>query len=87
MLPTYRATLRGDRIEWDGDVPELGDDQQAVVVYVTIVGHESESDEGQGRRMAEALERVAADGGVSSISDPVRWQREQREDRDIVSRS
>ena len=33
--------------------------------------------------MAEALERIAARGGIDSIPDPVAWQREMREDRHI----
>lgn len=85
MLPTYRATLRGDRIEWDDDAPDLGGTEQAVTVYVTIVTPRSEDDRERGGRMAEALRRIASTGGVASISDPAAWQREQREERDVAN--
>lgn len=86
MLPTYRAVLHGDHLEWEDDVPEHVRNQQTVTVFVTIVGESARSDEQQGKRMADALERLAARGGVSSISDASDWQREQREDRPLPGR-
>jgi hypothetical protein len=36
--------------------------------------------------MAAALELVAARGGLVAIPDPLQWEREQREDRDLPGR-
>jgi hypothetical protein len=83
MLPTYKATLRGDRLEWEEDVPDQVRRLEEVTVYVTILDQAGENDEIRGQRMAEALARLAEHGGVASIDDPVQWQREQREDREI----
>jgi hypothetical protein len=38
------------------------------------------------RRMAEALENLAAADAFSEISDPVEWQREVRKDRPLPGR-
>jgi hypothetical protein len=61
MLPTYKAVLRGDRLEWSGDAPKHMGREDAVPVYVTLLDeparHEAQSNRGQ--RMAEALEQLA----------------------------
>lgn len=41
----------------------------------------------QGKRMAAALEKLAALNTFSEISDPVEWQREQRQDRSLPDRN
>lgn len=87
MDSTYKATVRGDRIEWEDDVPEEVRSQPALSVIVTIAEPIKVSDKTGGSRMAAALERLARGGGVPSISDPVQWQREQREDRNIPDRT
>jgi hypothetical protein len=38
------------------------------------------------RQRVEALERLAALGGIKSIPDPVAWQREIRKDRPLPGR-
>ena len=40
----------------------------------------------RGERMAAALERLAAGSGVAGITDPMEWEREQREERDLPGR-
>ena len=87
MDSTYKATVRGDRIEWADDVPEEVRSQPALSVIVTIAEQTDAADKTTGSHMAAALERLARNGGVPSISDPVQWQREQREDRNIPDRT
>ena len=87
MQSIYKATLRGDRIEWEDDVPEQIRTQKALPVLVTVIGQPDAADDSRGPRMAEVLERLAASGGVASITDPVQWQREQRQDRDLPGQS
>ncbi len=36
-----------------------------------------------GKRIATILQEIADNGGITSIKDPVAWQREQRKDRKI----
>jgi hypothetical protein len=36
--------------------------------------------------MAEALEKLAAANSMAEIADPVEWQREQRQDRNLPGR-
>jgi hypothetical protein len=87
MQSIYKAILRGDRIEWDDDVPEEIRTQQALTVLITVVDQPAAADDTRGRRMAEVLERLAASGGAVSITDPSEWQREQRQDRGLPGRS
>jgi hypothetical protein len=61
-------------------------DETPVSVYVTVIQEPGGADEDRGRRMADILGKLANAGGVRSIADPVQWQREQREDRDIPGR-
>jgi hypothetical protein len=86
---TYRAILKGDRLEWQGEVPPEIDADRAVLVDVTIMRDERLSasrDAHAGERMAAALEKLAASQAVAGIEDPVVWQREVRRDRPLPDR-
>jgi len=84
MSSIYSAILTDDRLEWNGCGPRL---QQPVEVTVTVPDEaDLLSPEERGRRMAEALEALAALGGFKSIPDPVAWQREIRKDRPLPGR-
>jgi hypothetical protein len=88
MLETYKAILRGDRIEWSGDAPEQLNAQQEVEIYVTILPSAATSSPAAstGKAMAEALGKLATTNSVSEISNPSTWQREQRQDRVLPDR-
>ncbi|HKH43827.1 MAG TPA: hypothetical protein VKM72_04100 [Thermoanaerobaculia bacterium] len=86
---TYRAVLKGNRLEWRGEAPPEIDRDRAVPVDVTIVRDERFSSSRAahaGERMAAALENLAASQAVASIEDPVAWQREVRRDRPLPGR-
>ena len=87
MQSIYKAILRGDRIEWEDDVPEQTRSQPELTVFVTIPDQPDAADDTRGLRMAEALERLAASGGVASITDPSQCQRDEPKDRDLPGRS
>lgn len=87
MLPTYRAVLRGDHLEWEDEVPEQTANQQRLDVFVTIVSDSLSDEDSRGRRMASALERLAQKGGPSTIADASDWQRGQREERPLPGRT
>ena len=86
MLETYQGVLRDNRIEWTGEAPKSPGNGNGVRVHVTLLDTITAPTPEQGRRMAEALERLAALGGVAAIPDPAAWQRETREDRPLPGR-
>ncbi len=86
---TYRAVLKGDHLEWRGEIPPEIAKERAVPVDVTIQRDERFSSSraaNAGERMAAALEKLAASQAVASIEDPVAWQREVRRDRPLPGR-
>ena len=83
MRDTYRAILRGDRLEWTDPSPvDLNPEQD---VEVTILDQPDQT-ANRRKQMAEALEKLAASDAFSEISDPSEWQREIRKDRPLPGR-
>jgi hypothetical protein len=82
-MQTYRAILKGNRLEWTDASPADVNPEQPV--EVTILD-EPDQTEDRGKRMAEALEKLAASDAFSEISDPTEWQREIRRDRPLPGR-
>ena len=84
-METYRAILKGNRLEWTGSGPTNLDSEQPV--EVTILDTPGDIDATtQGERMAKALERLASSNAFADIKDPVAWQREIRKDRPLPGR-
>jgi hypothetical protein len=84
-METYRAILKGNRLEWTEAEPAHLDAEQPV--EVTILDTPADVDATtQGQRMAKALERLAAANTFAHIKDPVAWQREVRKDRPLPGR-
>jgi hypothetical protein len=83
MGESYRAILKGDELEWTDVVPSHLASEQPV--EVTILD-EPDRIADRRRRMAEALENLAAADAFSEISDPSEWQRDIRRDRPLPSR-
>jgi predicted HAD superfamily phosphohydrolase YqeG len=83
MGDSYRAILKGDQLEWTDVVPSHLASEQPV--EVTILD-EPDRIADRRRRMAEALEKLAAADAFSGISDPSEWQREIRKDRPLPGR-
>lgn len=90
MVPTYKATLRGNHLEWRGDVRKHIPADRAVTVYVTLVDEPLVEPEGivgrQGADMAAALTRLAEIDALAVISDAAAWEREARQDRELPGR-
>jgi hypothetical protein len=88
MLTTYKATLKGNRLEWNEDSPKNLTPEKAIAVYVTIldepVDHAAEATRGE--RMAAALEQLATIDALKELNDPIMWQREIRQDRNLPDR-
>ncbi len=89
MLNTYKAVLRGSRLEWRDNSPPEVSTEQGIPVEVTVLRDQRWSASrasDAGKRMASALEKLAVSGGVAEIEDPVAWQREMRQDRRLPGR-
>ncbi|MEH2381884.1 MAG: hypothetical protein V7K27_23835 [Nostoc sp.] len=66
MLKTFRAWLKGSRLEWIDHVPTLGEEQ--IPVHVTFLENESVIDkQARGRKMAEILEKLAVSQALTDI--------------------
>jgi hypothetical protein len=86
MVRTYKALLRGNRLEWLEEAPEAQADHP-LSVQVTILEKGTTTEEvSRGRAMAALLEQIAARGTLSDMPDPVKWQRELRQDRPLPGR-
>lgn len=85
MLPTYPATLRQNRIEWTGETPPGLSTDTPIPVHVTLLAPTPPADPNRGQRMAAALEKLAA-SALAQITDPLAWEREQREERSLPGR-
>jgi hypothetical protein len=88
MLVTYKAILKNNRLEWRDTVPDQLLPDQAVAVHVTILDEPvvTPTDASRGKRMAAALEKLAATLSLEGISDPATWEREIRQDRVLPDR-
>ena len=85
MIRTYSAILHGDdRLEWT-DTPPTPEVRGRSVRVKIEVEDEIEKAE-RGRRMAEALRKLAASNPFSEIDDPAAWEREIRQDRPLPGR-
>jgi hypothetical protein len=86
MSRTYKAILRGDRVQWIGDAPLTNG---GVPVQVTLLNErtsDQDDTDARRRRVAEALDALAASNPFAEISDPLAWQREIRKDRPLPGR-
>jgi len=85
-MRTYKALLYRDRLEWLEEVPESQADAP-LRVYVTVLEQEPPAEaHARGHAMAAILEKLAERHTFSVITDPVRWQRELRQDRVLPGR-
>lgn len=83
MSRTYEGVLRDSRIVWSREAPPR---HQAFHVRVTVLDDKAGEDASRGRRMAEALRRLAETDAFGGIADPVAWQRQSRSERSLPGR-
>lgn len=90
ILPTYKAILRGNRLEWRGSARQRPPADRPVAVYVTVLDEPltdvGESEKGRGARMAAALEQLAEIRALADIGDAATWEREARQERTLPGR-
>jgi hypothetical protein len=44
MLQTYKATLNGNMLEWNDEIPEAAQSEKSVSVFITILEAEETTD-------------------------------------------
>lgn len=86
MLEKYKATIYGDRIVWDADVPESVKTHESVGVYVIEREQSAELPKTDSKKVVAILQEIADRGGLVTIKDPVKWQRNIRKDRSLPGR-
>jgi hypothetical protein len=83
MLSTYRAVLNGDRITWLDTPPPQAN---GVEVHVTLLQPvEDLPATERSQALFELFGRLAESNPFRDITDPIQWQREIRQDRDLFS--
>ncbi|MCE9526392.1 MAG: hypothetical protein K8R36_10095 [Planctomycetales bacterium] len=86
MATTYDAILRNNHLEWAATAPVVAPDE-SLRVKVTVVGADVALSEPERQaKIIQALEELAAQGGIQGIPDPAAWQRDVREDRELPGR-
>lgn len=83
MRESYRAILKGDRLEWQGGSPAT--DDRPIAVRVTLEEDASQARQ-RGARMAAALDQLAASRPFEELDDPAAWERSLREERELPER-
>ena len=87
MLSTYQAVLRGEVLEWIADKPPNLASERAIPVYVTILEEATPLlMTERGLRMAAALEQLAQIQTTFTSLDPLQWERELRQERQLPDR-
>jgi hypothetical protein len=79
MNKSYRATLKGNVLEWHDRVPATTEKLEVSVVILEPPLKE------QGQRMAQILQALANNDTFGNV-DAVVWQKEQRLDRSLPNR-
>jgi hypothetical protein len=83
---TFKATIIGNRIEWEGGEGPLLDGSVRVMVTVLEPEEPAASELPNGPAMAAALAEISARGGPKNYGDPLEWQRDVRKDRPLPGR-
>jgi hypothetical protein len=81
MDNSYRATLKGNTLEWHNQAPE----NTAKDLEVSVIVLESATQQDQGKRMAQALQALAGEHSLENV-DALKWQNKQRQDRVLPNR-
>ena len=87
MLKSYEAIYDHGRVEWIGTGPRL--DHGRVLVVVDEAPNACEVSAINGDRLADLLESLDSTRRKSlmeKFGDPVAWQREERQDRQLPGR-
>jgi hypothetical protein len=89
-LPTYKAILQGNHLEWRVSVRQHPPTDRPIAVHVAILdeplGEVNASEKGQGTRTAATFERLAEIHALADITDAAAWERKARRERALPGR-
>jgi len=88
MLSTLKAVVEGDKIHWQEGVENVLPGNRPVEVLVTVLDSPPNglSSAEHGKRRIAALQKLAALNSFSELKDPLKWQQESREERNLPGR-
>lgn len=86
IAQTYRAVLRGDRVEWIDAPPSCQGDTEVQITLLRPAAEPEDARRARRRSAVAALAELAAAGGIAAIPDPAAWEREIRQDRPLPGR-
>lgn len=89
MLATYKATLRGNFLEWADAPPASLDSDHPLAVHVTILEEPTAASPTRAQtseQLAALLDQIALLNPFAEIDDPVAWQQDTRRDRPLPGR-
>jgi hypothetical protein len=87
MVRAYRALLRGNSLEWIGEAPERSEGYPTAVEVTVLEERYPAEARSRGEEMAATLDKLADNGAISDITDPIAWQRDLRQDRPLPGRA
>ena len=87
MLTTLKAVVHGDRIQWLEASERAFPAEHPVAALITpLEERPAARDEQRVERRLAALRKLASLNAFAGIPDPVNWQRETRNDRELPGR-
>ena len=88
MLTTLKAVVHGDRIQWLEASEQTFPAEHPVVALITPLQEQAPAvpDQQRAERRLAALKNLASINAFSGIPDPLEWQREARNDRELPGR-
>jgi hypothetical protein len=88
MLQTYKAILRGNRLEWSDAPPATVTTDRPIAVHVTILDSAPATEQTPlpGQHMAAILEQLAQQHTLDATEDAAEWERNIRIDRELPGR-
>jgi hypothetical protein len=89
MLPTLKAVVHGDRIQWLEASEQTFPAAHPVTALITPLEQQpaKNADGQRAERRLAALKKLASINAFSGVPDPLEWQREARSDRELPGRS
>lgn len=81
MLKSYKAYYDHGHLHWQGEKPREKSGEVIVTVLTEELKHKKIKN---GKHIADLLQKIAeAKGGIAAIKDPIAWQKEIRQDREV----
>ncbi|MCX6917651.1 MAG: hypothetical protein NT167_32220 [Verrucomicrobia bacterium] len=89
MLTTLKAVVQGDRIQWLEASEQTFPAAHPIAALITPLYEQTAGtpEKLRAERRLAALKKLASINAFSGIPDPLEWQREARNDRELPGRT